>query len=133
MSKSPRREAKAGFAQLGSDRCNGALAQHRDSAPAIASARARRRGRAPAIVCRSRCRALHAAGAHHRKEELEVSYLTSAEHRGLGLAVEAVQGILDALWSSGVSRVLAVILPENVASQRVAESAGFSYERDAQY
>jgi RimJ/RimL family protein N-acetyltransferase len=55
------------------------------------------------------------------------------DQRGLGLAVEAVQGILDAVWSSGVSRVVAVIFPENVASQRVAESAGFSYERDVPY
>ena len=66
-------------------------------------------------------------------EELEISYLTDSMHRGAGLATEAVRGLLSAAWRSGKERVVAVVLPENIASQKVAKAAGFLFERTVEY
>lgn len=63
-------------------------------------------------------------------EELNVSYLTAAEYRGQGLATEAVRALLDAAWAHGFSRVAALIFPENLPSQRVADRVGFRFERN---
>jgi len=65
-------------------------------------------------------------------EELEVSYLTSAEYRRHGYAREAVQGILAAAWGEGRSRIVALIRPDNTASLRLAEGLGFQFEKDVQ-
>jgi ribosomal-protein-alanine N-acetyltransferase len=63
-------------------------------------------------------------------EELEVSYLTSAEFRRQGLASEAVRALVAAAWREGRRRIVALIQPDNVASQRLAEGVGFRFERD---
>jgi RimJ/RimL family protein N-acetyltransferase len=65
-------------------------------------------------------------------EETEVTYMTSAQHRRRGFAREAVEALLGAAWSAGVARIIALIQPGNVASERLAEGLGFRFEKDAQ-
>ncbi len=62
--------------------------------------------------------------------ELEVKYLTASEHRRQGLASEAVRGILDAARLEGILRIVALIMSENVPSRRLAEGAGFRFEKE---
>ena len=64
-------------------------------------------------------------------EETEVTYLTSSRFRRRGLAREATQALLSAAWSEGINRVIALIQPHNIPSQRLAEGLGFSFEKDA--
>lgn len=64
------------------------------------------------------------------RREVELSYLTDAGHRGRGLATEAVEALLAAAWREGVPRVVALIMPENHRSQRLAERVGFVFERE---
>jgi len=63
-------------------------------------------------------------------DELELSYiLYSAEHRGRGVATEAVRLLTGYLFDrTKANRIRLVIHPGNVASRRVAEKAGFSCE-----
>jgi RimJ/RimL family protein N-acetyltransferase len=55
-----------------------------------------------------------------------VSYWTHAGKRGRGYARNALILLLDYAASIGVTRLEAHIAPDNHASQRVAESAGFT-------
>src|SRR5690606_34291159 len=63
-------------------------------------------------------------------DEVELSYiLYRASHRGLGIATEAVRLLSDHLFGrSKVHRIRLVIHPENAASRRVAEKAGYTLE-----
>jgi RimJ/RimL family protein N-acetyltransferase len=68
------------------------------------------------------------------REETEVSYLLAPEYRGQGLATEGVQSLLNlARTRLGLSRIVAVIHPENVASMRVAERCGLEYAHSVEY
>jgi RimJ/RimL family protein N-acetyltransferase len=59
----------------------------------------------------------------------EVSYAVVPEARGFGVAGEAVDGLAIALLCEhGFERVELRVAPGNVASRRVAEKAGFTYE-----
>ncbi|MFG3707958.1 GNAT family N-acetyltransferase [Micromonospora sp. NPDC047670] len=59
----------------------------------------------------------------------EVSYAMAAHARGFGLAAEAVDALAIALiLEHGFQRVELRVAPGNLASRRVAEKAGFSYE-----
>jgi RimJ/RimL family protein N-acetyltransferase len=59
----------------------------------------------------------------------EVSYAVAPQVRGFGLAAEAVDGLTIALLlEHGFQRVELRVAPGNVASRRVAEKAGFTYE-----
>lgn len=59
----------------------------------------------------------------------EVSYAVAAETRGFGVAAEAVDALAIALiLEHGFQRVELRVAPGNVASRRVAEKAGFTYE-----
>ncbi|MEH0842797.1 GNAT family protein [Micromonospora sp. CPCC 205711] len=59
----------------------------------------------------------------------EVSYALAPHARGFGLAAEAVDALAIALiLEHGFQRVELRVAPGNVASRRVAEKAGFSYE-----
>ncbi len=58
----------------------------------------------------------------------EIFYLLFPEYWGRGLAVEACRPLLDeALHKFGLQKVYALILPENIRAQRVAEKLGFKY------
>jgi [ribosomal protein S5]-alanine N-acetyltransferase len=59
----------------------------------------------------------------------EVSYAISAEARGFGMAAEAVDALAIALiLEHGFQRVEVRVAPGNIASRRVMEKAGFTYE-----
>ncbi|MFB9239505.1 GNAT family N-acetyltransferase [Plantactinospora siamensis] len=59
----------------------------------------------------------------------EVSYAMAPEARGFGLAAEAVDALAIALLlEHGFHRVEVRVAPGNIASRRVMEKAGFSYE-----
>lgn len=62
--------------------------------------------------------------------EVEVAYLLDKAYWGQGLATEAAQGILQYGFEQlKLSRMICLIDPENIASQRVAEKTGMSLER----
>lgn len=72
-------------------------------------------------------RLLWAAPALH-PDEAEVSYWLGSAHRGRGLAVQAVRQAVAWAWQHrpGLRRVVAFVDPENAASARVLERAGFA-------
>ena len=64
--------------------------------------------------------------------DIEVGYHIRAALQGLGYATEAAAACRDhARDVLGVTRLIAIINPDNVPSQRVAEKIGLAYERDA--
>jgi [ribosomal protein S5]-alanine N-acetyltransferase len=59
----------------------------------------------------------------------EVAYAVAPEARGFGVAAEAVDALAIALiLEHGFQRIELRVAPGNVASRRVAEKAGFTYE-----
>lgn len=60
--------------------------------------------------------------------EAEIGYTLRLDHQGKGFATEAVAAVVDRLFSEGVERITSSLDPENVASIRVLEKAGFRYE-----
>jgi RimJ/RimL family protein N-acetyltransferase len=70
------------------------------------------------------------AGAEGEKE-LEVGYTLGRPFWGLGYATEAARAARDfALQELGASRLIALIIYGNDASENVARKLGFEYERD---
>ncbi|MER7501831.1 GNAT family N-acetyltransferase [Nonomuraea pusilla] len=64
----------------------------------------------------------------------EVGYLVPARPQGRGYATEAALACRDhARDVLGVDRLIAIIHPENVPSQRVAGKLGLTFERTAAY
>lgn len=67
---------------------------------------------------------------------VELGYTTAPHLRGRGLMTEVVKLVTEFLFDYGVHRVQIRANPENVASCRVALSAGYRYEgtlRDAEF
>jgi [ribosomal protein S5]-alanine N-acetyltransferase len=63
--------------------------------------------------------------------EVEVAYLLAQSHWGLGLGTEAARAIVHhAFEDLRLSRLICLFEPENVASRKVAENVGFTYEND---
>jgi [ribosomal protein S5]-alanine N-acetyltransferase len=59
----------------------------------------------------------------------EIAYAVAPQARGFGLAAEAVDGLAIALiLEHAFQRIELRVAPGNVASRRVAEKAGFTYE-----
>jgi RimJ/RimL family protein N-acetyltransferase len=64
--------------------------------------------------------------------EVEVAYTIAQDYWGQGLATEAAEGILQYGFEKlGLARLICLIDAENIASQRVAEKIGMSFEREA--
>jgi len=64
------------------------------------------------------------------QNEVEVAYSLVQDFWGQGLATEAAQGILQYGFEKlNLSRLICLIDPENIASQRVAEKIGMSLEK----
>ena len=61
--------------------------------------------------------------------ELEVGYFIERESWGQGYATEACRAVLAAAIDHGIDRVVALVALDNVASIRVAEKAGFTFEK----
>jgi ribosomal-protein-alanine N-acetyltransferase len=66
------------------------------------------------------------------QQEVEVAYTIAREYWGQGLATEAARAILDYGFEHlNLSRLVSVIDSENVASQRVAQKIGMTFEKEA--
>lgn len=62
--------------------------------------------------------------------EIEIAYLLNKSSWGQGLATEAARGIMAyGFGTLGYSRLICLIDPDNIASQRVAEKIGMALER----
>ena len=62
--------------------------------------------------------------------EVEVAYTIAQEYWRQGLASEAAQGILQYGFEKlNLSRLIYMIEPENIGSQKVAEKIGMSFEK----
>jgi len=65
--------------------------------------------------------------------DVEVAYTIAEEYWGQGLATEAARGILQYGFETlNLSRLICLIDAENIASQRVAEKVGMSFEKNGQ-
>ena len=65
-------------------------------------------------------------------EQLELGYHVLPAHQGRGLATEGAIACRELARARGVQRLIAIIRPENVASQRVAEKAGLAFESETE-
>ena len=64
------------------------------------------------------------------QQEVEVAYTIARSYWGHGLATEAAQAILQyAFEKLNLSRLVSLIEPGNIASQRVAEKIGMTFEK----
>lgn len=69
-----------------------------------------------------------------RPEEVEVGYLLDQAFWGKGLATEAAQACLKYGFTNfDVESIVAIVHPENIASQRVAEKIGMSFVDRSHY
>ena len=67
-------------------------------------------------------------------DEIEVGYLLGQPYWGQGDASEAAEAALRwGFTALGLERIVGVVRPENVASQRVLEKIGLRYERLAHH
>ncbi|MUL36973.1 GNAT family N-acetyltransferase [Gloeocapsopsis dulcis] len=62
--------------------------------------------------------------------EVEIGYLLAKEYWGKGLATEAARAIRDYGFGIGCDRLISLIAPGNIASQKVATKTGLCYEKD---
>lgn len=63
--------------------------------------------------------------------ETEIGYRLARAHWGRGYATEAARAVRDYSFSTlNLRRLISIIHPQNVASIRVAEKTGLSYEKD---
>ena len=65
------------------------------------------------------------------KTWLEWGYRLLPERRGLGYATEASQALLARAHQTHTGELLAIIAPENLASQSVCQKLGFAYWKQA--
>lgn len=66
------------------------------------------------------------------REEVEVAYLVDKAFWGQGLGTEAAQAILDYGFDKlGLSRLICMIVPGNLASVKVAGKIGMTFEKEA--
>ena len=64
------------------------------------------------------------------QHEVEVAYTIARDYWGQGLATEAAQAILHYGFEKvNLIRLVSLIEPENIASQRVAEKIGMAFEK----
>ena len=65
------------------------------------------------------------------QNEVEVAYLIKKEYWGQGLGTEAAQAILDYGFEKlNLSRLICLIDEENLASIRVSENIGMTFEKE---
>lgn len=66
--------------------------------------------------------------------ETEVLYLLDRPYWAQGLATEAARSAIEIGFRDvGLTRIVGLTAPDNLASQRVLEKAGLRYERDARF
>ncbi len=65
------------------------------------------------------------------QEEIEIGYLLAKEYWGMGLATEAACISRDYGFEKlQANRLISLIYPDNIASQKVAKKVGLTYEKD---
>lgn len=65
-------------------------------------------------------------------QEVEVGYMLAKEYWGQGLATEAAVASRNYGFEQlGLNRLISLIDPRNIASQKVAMKNGMEYEKDA--
>jgi RimJ/RimL family protein N-acetyltransferase len=62
------------------------------------------------------------------RHQAEIGYWVAPEARGKGIATRAVRAAVEAAFEAGLGRIELLAEPENPASQRVAQAAGFQRE-----
>lgn len=68
------------------------------------------------------------------KNEIELGYIIDEPYWGKGYASEAVTACVNfGIHDKQFERILATILPENIASQKVSEKAGLKHTFDAEF
>jgi RimJ/RimL family protein N-acetyltransferase len=81
-------------------------------------------------VASAALRHIHIGG----RDEVEVGYRVAAAWWGRGIATEMATALVGvARERLGLAEIVAFTLPENRASRRVMEKAGFTYERDVEW
>jgi ribosomal-protein-alanine N-acetyltransferase len=66
--------------------------------------------------------------------ETEVDYSLARPYWGRGIATEAARACVRfGFENAGLERLIALAVPENLASRRVMEHIGFAYEKDAHF
>lgn len=66
-------------------------------------------------------------------KEVEIGYLLAKEYWGRGLATEAAIAIRTYGFELGFNRLISLIVPKNIASQKVALKNGMKYEKDTSH
>lgn len=65
-------------------------------------------------------------------DEVDLGYRFMKKYWGKGIATEAGKACLDFGFSAlKLNRIIALVLPENMASVRVLEKLGFEYEKES--
>jgi ribosomal-protein-alanine N-acetyltransferase len=65
------------------------------------------------------------------RREIEIAYLIGRTHWRQGFGSEAARALVaHGFQALGLSRLIALVHPDNVASARTAASAGLAFERD---
>jgi [ribosomal protein S5]-alanine N-acetyltransferase len=68
------------------------------------------------------------------EDAVEVAWAVASDRWGEGLATEAARAAVKVAFGDvGLREVVSFTLPDNVASRRVMERLGFSYERDVEH
>ena len=65
--------------------------------------------------------------------EIELAYHVVPSAWGRGYATEAAEALLAVAWEAGLDHVVAVAMPGNVASRRVMEKLGMSFQGSTRY
>lgn len=67
-------------------------------------------------------------------DEIEIGYLLSKPYWGKGLATEsAIAGLDYGFNSLGIEKIIGIVHPENVASQKVLEKIGLRFKEQTEY
>ena len=68
------------------------------------------------------------------RPEVEVGYRVAAAWWGRGIATEVASALVAVARDQlGLAEIVAFTLPSNLASRRVMEKVGFTYERDIEW
>ena len=65
---------------------------------------------------------------NRRDLEVELGYAVAPAARGRGVATETLRQLTQWAFDEGMQRVTALISPDNFASRRVAQKAGYTFE-----
>jgi RimJ/RimL family protein N-acetyltransferase len=68
------------------------------------------------------------------RNEVEVAWVVDPERWGHGFATELAEASIETAFGPlGLSEIVAFTLPHNIASRRVMEKTGFTYDREITY